>query len=59
MPLLHPRSREDLISSTLKSLYAIEGSSDSEKIEGIRLALIDFLETERQELETNRSKPVA
>ncbi|WP_436046896.1 hypothetical protein [Rhizobium leguminosarum] len=48
-----------MISSTLKSLYAIEGSSDSEKIEGIRLALIDFLETERQELETNRSKPVA
>ncbi|KAF5881490.1 hypothetical protein [Rhizobium sp. PEPV16] len=38
MPPLQPKSRDDLSSSTLESLYSIEGFSDSEKIKGIRLA---------------------
>jgi hypothetical protein len=59
MPPLQPKLREDLISSTLESLYSIEGSPDSEKIEGIRLALINLLETERQERAADRTKPVA
>ncbi|MBY2918848.1 hypothetical protein [Rhizobium leguminosarum] len=59
MPPLQPKSREDLLSSTLETLYSIEGSSDSEKIEGIRLALIILLETERQERAADRMKPVA
>lgn len=59
MPPLQPKSREDLISSALESLYSIEGLSDSEKIEGIRVALVNLLESERQELATDRTKPVA
>ncbi|TAX33585.1 hypothetical protein [Rhizobium leguminosarum] len=49
MPPLQLKSRDDLISSTLESLYSIEGFSDSEKIDGIRLALVNLLESERQE----------
>lgn len=59
MPPLQPKSRDDLISSALETLYSIEGSSDSEKIEGIRRALIDLLESERQERAADRTKPVA
>ncbi len=58
MPPLQPKSRDDLISSTLESLYSIEGFSDSEKIEGIRLALVNSLESERQERAADRPKPV-
>jgi hypothetical protein len=47
MPPPQPKSRDDLISSTLESLYSIEGFSDSEKIEGIRLAFVNLLESER------------
>lgn len=59
MPPLPPKSRDDLLSSILKSLYSIERSSDSEKIEGVRLAIIDLLETEMQEREIDRTKPIA
>ncbi|MGO7732987.1 hypothetical protein ACC713_18380 [Rhizobium johnstonii] len=59
MPPLQPKSRDDLISSTVESLYSIEGFSDSEKIEGIRLALVNLLESERQERAADRMKPVA
>ncbi|MBB4507905.1 MULTISPECIES: hypothetical protein [Rhizobium] len=59
MPPLQPKSRDDLISSTVESLYSIEGFSDSEKIEGIRLALVNLLESERQERAADRTKPVA
>ncbi|MFL5011128.1 hypothetical protein [Rhizobium sp.] len=59
MPPLQPKSRDDLISSTLESLYSIEDFSDSEKIEGIRLALVDLLESARQERAADRTKPVA
>ncbi|NKK63087.1 hypothetical protein GFL39_25425 [Rhizobium leguminosarum bv. viciae] len=59
MPPLQPKSRDDLISSTLESLYSIEGFSDSENIEGVRLALVNLLESERQERTADRTKPVA
>ncbi|MGO7185639.1 hypothetical protein ACCT14_15410 [Rhizobium brockwellii] len=59
MPPLQPKSRDDLISSTLESLYSIEGFSDSEKIDGIRLALVHLLESESQECAADRTKPVA
>ncbi|MGO6999507.1 hypothetical protein [Rhizobium leguminosarum] len=59
MPPLQPKSRDDLISSTLESLYSIEGFSDSEKIESIRLALVNLLESEWQERTADRTKPVA
>jgi hypothetical protein len=59
MSLQQQKTRGDLLSETLKSLYSIEGSSDGEKIEGIRLALINLLETERRERESDMMKPVA
>ncbi|MGO6689073.1 hypothetical protein [Rhizobium leguminosarum] len=59
MPPLQLKSRDDLISSTLESLYSIEGFSDSEKIDGIRLALVNLLESEWQERTADRTKPVA
>ena len=59
MPLQQRKTRDELISSALKSLYSIEGSSDRDKIEAIRLALIDLLEAEKQEIEIVMTKPVA
>ncbi|MDV4158446.1 hypothetical protein [Rhizobium brockwellii] len=49
--------RFDFVNS--RSLYSIEGFSDSEKIDGIRLALVNLLESEWQERTADRTKPVA
>ncbi|AHF86676.1 hypothetical protein RLEG3_14600 [Rhizobium leguminosarum bv. trifolii WSM1689] len=57
MPPLQPKSWDDLISSTLESLYSIQGFSDSEKIEDIRLALVKLLESQRPKRLVERAKP--